>query len=121
MRTMGAELVRFGIVGVTATAIQYGVYWLLLNTLTPSIAMTVAYLVSFSFNFYASTRFTFRVKASARRGAGFAIAHAVNYVMQIGVLNVALWLGVSKTLAPIPMFAICVPINFVLVRFFLKR
>ncbi|MDY3842871.1 MAG: GtrA family protein, partial [Prevotella sp.] len=30
-------------------------------------------------------------------------------------------LGVSRQLAPIPMFAICVPVNFILVRYFLKR
>ena len=36
-------------------------------------------------------------------------------------LNFFLWLGVSKQLAPLPMFCICVPVNFLLVRFFLKR
>lgn len=119
-RTMG-EIVRFGIVGCLATAIQYGIYWLLLKWLHPTVAMTVAYAVSFAFNFYASTRFTFRVKASAAHGAGFALSHAVNYVLQMGVLNAAIWLGVDERWAPIPMFAVCVPINFILVRFFLKR
>ena len=68
----------------------------------------------------ASTRYTFRVKASAKRGAGFAFSHAVNYVLQMLTLNLFLWLGVPKQWAPIPMFCICVPVNFVLVRFFLK-
>lgn len=119
-QTVG-EVIRFGLVGGTATLLQYGTYWLLLRLLAPTLAMTVAYAISFAFNFYASTRFTFRVKATARHGAGFALSHAVNYVLQMGVLNVALWMGISDTLAPIPMFAICVPVNFVLVRYFLKR
>ena len=68
-QTVG-EIVRFGIVGVIATAIQYGVYWLLLPRLAPSLAMTIAYAISFAFNFTASTRFTFRVKASVSHGAG---------------------------------------------------
>lgn len=119
-RTVG-EIVRFGIVGTLATAIQYGVYWLLLKLLQPSLAMTVAYVVSFAFNFYASTRYTFKVKASVGHGAGFALSHAVNYILQMWVLNVAIWAGIDERLAPIPMFAVCVPVNFVLVRYFLKR
>lgn len=115
------EVLRFGVVGVTATAIQYGVYWLLLAVAVPTLAMTVAYGVSFSFNFYASTRFTFRVAASAKRGAGFALSHVVNYLLQMALLNLFIGLGVSRQLAPIPMFAICVPVNFILVRYFLKR
>lgn len=92
------EIVRFAIVGATATLIQYGVYWLLMHWshdtgtagtaqsaslhaghVWPTIAMTIAYLVSFVFNFIASTRYTFRVKANMKRGAGFALSHVVNY------------------------------------------
>ena len=114
------EVIRFGIVGVLATALQYAIYWLLIRWLTPTVAMTIGYAISFVFNFVASTRYTFRVKASAKRGAGFAFSHAVNYVLQMLTLNLFLWIGVPKQWAPIPMFCICVPVNFVLVRFFLK-
>ncbi len=126
------EVIRFGIVGGTATLIQYGVYGLLLwlggdrlseslHRLWPTMAMTVGYVVSFVFNFFASTRFTFRVKANARRGAGFALSHAVNYVLQMLTLNFFLWTGIPRAWAPVPMFCVCVPVNFLLVRFFLKR
>ena len=116
-----SEIVRFGIVGVLATLLQYAIYWLLIRWWPPTAAMTIGYAVSFVFNFVASTRFTFRVKASAKRGAGFAFSHAVNYVLQMLTLNLFLWLGVAKQWAPVPMFCICVPVNFLLVRFFLKR
>lgn len=115
------EVVRFGVVGVTATALQYAIYWLLIRWAAPTLSMTVGYAVSFVFNFIATTRYTFRVKANARRGAGFALSHAVNYLLQMATLNIFLWLGVSKQFAPIPMFCVCVPVNFLLVRFFLKR
>lgn len=126
------EVVRFGIVGVTATLLQYFIYWLLLrlaihwdveagtHTLS-TVAMTIGYVVSFIYNFIASTRFTFRVKANARRGAGFLFSHVVNYSLQMLTLNFFLLLGISKQWAPIPMFCVCVPINFLLVRFFLRR
>lgn len=126
------EIIRFGIVGVLATLLQYGIYWVLIQFIGDdlpkakaqfytSAAMTVGYLISFVFNFFASTHFTFRVKANAKRGAGFVFSHVVNYLLQMATLNLFLWLGFSKQLAPIPMFCICVPVNFLLVRFFLKR
>ena len=115
------EVVRFGIVGVLATLLQYAIYTVLLLWCSPSLSMTVGYILSFIFNFIASTRFTFKVETNARHGAGFALSHVVNYLLQMATLNFFLWLGVSKTFAPIPMFCICVPVNFVLVRFFLKK
>ena len=115
------EVVRFGIVVVLATLLQYAIYTVLLLWCSPSLSMTVGYILSFIFNFIASTRFTFKVETNARHGAGFALSHVVNYLLQMATLNFFLWIGVSKTLAPIPMFCICVPVNFVLVRFFLKK
>ncbi len=114
-------MLRFGIVGVAATLLQYIIYWVLICVLNPTVAMTAGYAISFGFNFLASTHYTFRVKASARRGAGFAFSHAVNYVLQMATLNIFLWLGVAKQWAPIPMFCVCVSVNFVLVRHFLKK
>ena len=119
-QTVG-EVVRFGIVGVLATLLQDASYTVLLLWCSPSLSMAVGYIVSFIFNFIASTRFTFKVETNARHGAGFALSHVVNYLLQMATLNFFLWIGVSKTLAPIPMFCICVPVNFVLVRFFLKK
>ncbi len=45
------EVLRFAIVGVIATLIQYGVYFVLVLWLIPTLAMTIAYAVSFAFNF----------------------------------------------------------------------
>ena len=61
------------------------------------------------------------MKSSAKRGAGFAFSHVVNYLLQTACLSFFLWLGVSKSLAPLPMFCVCVPVNFLLVRYFLKK
>ena len=115
------EIVRFIIVGSSAAAIQYSTYLLLICWLQPLIANTIAYLVSFIFNYIASTRYTFRVKSTTKRGAGFVFSHIINYLLQSGFLKLFLWLGFSKQIALIPMFAICVPINFLLVRFFLHK
>ena len=115
------EIVRFGIVGGVATLIQYGVYLLMLYAVSPTLSNTIGYAVSFLFNFVASTRYTFKVKTNARHGAGFALSHLIIYGLQIVMLHLFMALGFSEKLAPVPMFCVCVPINFLLVRFFLKR
>lgn len=115
------EVLRFGLVGGVATLIQYSVYLLLLQWTSAGVANTVGYAVSFCFNFYASTHFTFHVKANVKHGAGFVLSHVVNYLLQMAMLALFIYLGVPKRWAPIPMFCVCVPINFLLVRFFLKR
>ncbi len=128
------EIIRFGIVGVLAVAIQYGVYllllWLFADSLPfregagggfPLLANCFAYVVSFLFNYVASTRYTFHVRSTARRGAGFTLAHLVNFLLQTLLLALFLRLGLSKPVAMLPVFAICVPINFLLVRYFLKK
>ena len=126
------EVIRFGIVGGLATVLQYVIYLAMMPALThffpnmgdhslATTANTIAYIVSFIFNFIASTRYTFKVKANAKRGAGFTLSHIVNYLMQTLCLNLFVGLGLAKQLAMIPTLCICIPVNFLLVRFFLKK
>nr|WP_296086740.1 GtrA family protein [uncultured Prevotella sp.] len=126
------EVVRFGIVGGLATVLQYVIYLAMMPVLAHFIpkmgdhtlattSNTIAYVVSFIFNFIASTRYTFKVKANAKRGAGFTLSHVVNYSMQTLCLNLFVGFGMLKQWAMIPTLCICIPINFLLVRFFLKK
>ena len=115
------EVVRFGIVGVIATVIHYTVYYLLCHLINVNISYTVGYLISFCCNFWLSAKFTFKTKATAKRGIGFALSHLINYGMQILVLNVALKLGTPRIWAPIPVYMICIPVNFLLVKFVFKK
>ncbi len=126
------EVVRFGIVGGLATVLQYVIYLAMMPVLAHFIpkmgdhtlattSNTIAYVVSFIFNFIASTQYTFKVKANAKRGAGFTLSHVVNYSMQTLCLNLFVGLGMLKQWAMIPTLCICIPINFLLVRFFLKK
>lgn len=115
------EFVRFGVVGIIATAIHYGLYYILYHFINLNIAYTVGYLISFCCNFWLSAKFTFKEEATAKRGVGFAFSHLINYGMQILVLNIALRLGVPEPLAPVPVYLICIPVNFLLVRFVFKK
>jgi len=115
-RSRFQELVRFGIVGILATAVHYGVYFLALNWFNATIAYSIGYLISFIGNFFLSNYFTFKTQPNVLRGIGFAISHAINYGVHIGLLNLFLWVGLPTLIAPFPVFLIAVPMNFLLVR-----
>lgn len=120
------EFVRFAMVGVLATGLHYGIYYLLQyllpkNDLYANIAYTAGYLLSLVANFYLTAYFTFGTRPSWKRAGGFGGAHAVNYGLHFCLFNLFLWLGVPRALAPLPVFAIAVPVNFVLVRLVFKR
>lgn len=115
------EVLRFGIVGVVATALHYVIYWILQHWINVNVAYTIGYFLSFIANYFLSAQFTFREKTTTRNGIGFAGAHLFNYIFQMVLLNIFLWLGVSKALAPLPVYCIAVPVNFILVRTVFKK
>ena len=109
--------VRFGLVGVFATVLHYGIYWVLQRCIEVNLAYTTAYFLAFIANFYLTSYFTFGTSPSWRKLFGMGGAHVVNWLLQLALLNTFLWMGVSKEWAPIPVFVISVPVNFLLVRF----
>jgi len=48
-------------------------------------------------------------------------AHGVNYLLHMVLLNLFIWIGVRQEFAPLPVFAIAIPVNFILVRFVFKH
>lgn len=112
------EIVRFMIVGVLATATHYLIYYLLvLLGVNVNLSFTIGYLLSWIGNFWLTAHFTFKKNTSAKKGIGFAASHIVNYLLQLSCLNTFVWLGVPAMLAPVPVYCICIPVNFLLVRF----
>jgi len=115
------EFLRFALVGVVATGIHYGIYYVMQKYINVNIAYTTGYLLSFVCNFYLTSYFTFRVKPSFGKLFGLGGAHIVNYLLHIALLNLFLYIGVSNEFAPLPVYAIVVPLNFLLVRFVFKK
>lgn len=116
-----AQAFRFVLVGIFATALHYGIYLLLRCAIQIDVAYTIGYVLSFLANFYLTARFTFRTAPSWRRLVGMGGAHGVNYVLHMVLLNLFLWLGVPPALAPLPVFAVAVPVNFILVKVVFKN
>ena len=115
------EMIRFSIVGVLVTVIHYVVYWLLQLLINVNVAWTAGYLAGFVVNYYLSAKYIFREKTSMENGAGFGGAHLINYFLQMGLLNLFLWLGWSAEMAPVGVYAVSIPVNFLLVRFVFKH
>lgn len=116
-----AEMLRFVIVGVLATGIQYGAYLLCLSTevIVAQLATAISYCISLVVNFILSNIFTFQTKASTKKAAGFFVSHMINMGLQITLVSL-FSLIIQESLALFPAMIICVPVNFLLVRFALK-
>lgn len=110
------RIMRFGIIGVLATGIHYGTYLILLLWLSPSISYTGGYAVGFCVNYVLTTYFTFRTKSSVRNATGFTISHVINYLLELGVLNIFLYFGMGKQLAGIVTLIAVTPVNYLILR-----
>ena len=108
---------RYCIVGGIATMIHYGVYLLCQLWMWSWLAYTIGYAVSFIVNYMLTNYFTFHTQPTVKNGVGFIVSHAVNYGLHIGLLELFLWLGLSNEWAPIPVFAIVIPVNFFILRY----
>lgn len=115
------EFLRYCIVGVTAVIIHYGLYLILNRWISINLAYTIGYVLSVCFHWCMTFLYTFREKITAKRTGGYLICNGVNYLLNMLFLNIFLYLGVPKQIAPIPVYCIVVPINFILVRTVLKR
>ena len=114
------EFVRFAMVGLIATGIHYGIYYFLNLFINVNVAYTIGYLVSWLANLYLTAHFTFKSTLSFKKGVGFAVSHLVNYILHMLFLNLFLAIGVSEEIAPLFVFALVIPVSFLLVRFVFK-
>lgn len=110
------QFVRFGAVGAFCTLLHYGLYYLLQFLINVNVAYTIGYVLSFIANFYLTSYFTFGSAPSWHKLLGMGGAHAFNYLLHMALLNLFLWLGIPQVWAPVPVFAIAIPVNFVMVR-----
>ena len=115
------EIFRFALVGGVATIVLYAAYWLALRLLHPSWAYSLAYFYAFVVNYLLTTSFTFKVDKSVKNGVGFVISNIINYLVSMALLNLFLWIGLSKEVAPIPTILLSTISNFLIVRMVMKK
>lgn len=112
------EIIRFGLVGGLATVIQYVIYIVFANAvgLRAVPSQLISYAISFIFNYILSSKFTFHKKATPLNGIAFTLSHLINMGLQAGLVAIFSTL-IGKTWALLPALAICIPCNYLLVRF----
>jgi|SRR5690554_3190230 len=115
------EFIKFVIVGLLATAINYFIYLIFLKLVNINVAYTFGYIISFVFNLIASHIFTFKEKVNSISSIRFALAHLINYLIQIALLNLFTLIKIPNNFAPIPVYIIAIPINFFTVRYAIKH
>lgn len=125
MKTLLAQLAKFGVVGVVATVIDFGVmnvlhYGMHLDIL---IANTVGFIISLIFNYLASMKFVFEHREGMSRRREFAIfvvLSIIGLLLNDGIV-VALnkGLALEANLAKIAATALVMIYNFVSRKIFL--
>lgn len=118
---VSSRFLRFVVVGGIATVLHYGIYYVLLPFIPTGAAYTAGYVLSFLVNFYLTARFTFQQAPTWRRFWGMCGAHGANYLVHMALLAAYLYIGVPEKIAPIPIYAVAVPINYTLLRFVFKK
>ena len=112
------EFIRFGLVGGVATLLQLLLYFIFVEytKMAAVPAQIISYILSFIYNYIASSLFTFRKKPNPLNAIGFAASHTVN----MGLQALLVWLFVplvGTKFAIVPAMLLCIPVNFLMIRF----
>lgn len=125
MKRLIAQIMKFGVVGVVAFAIDYGLLIVLTEVfgIDYLVSATVSFTVSVVFNYLASMRYVFAHREGMSRRREFAI-FVVLSVIGLLINNVCLWLGVDMLgvdyrITKIAVTAIVMVWNFVTRKLFL--
>ena len=119
---------RFVLVGALGTGLQYGIYYMLLGVfqqhwpevmILTSLAFTIGFVMEMICNYFLTSFYTFRVRPNWKNAGGFLVGRALNYVIQLILLNCLIWLHMSEEWAGIAAIALAGVINyFVLLPFY---
>ncbi|HIZ47045.1 MAG TPA: GtrA family protein [Candidatus Olsenella pullistercoris] len=127
MRNLIEQLLKFGIVGVVATVIDFGVMIALREGagLTPVVASTISFCVSLVFNYVASMRFVFARRDDMGRAREFTTFLVLSLV-GLGINALLMWAGTELATYDyrlVKVFATAVVMlwNFVTRKIFLER
>jgi putative flippase GtrA len=121
--------VRFVLVGAFGTGLQYGIYYLLLNLfqqqwpdvgILTSLAFTIGFVMEMICNYFLTSFYTFKVRPNWKNAGGFLFGRAINYVIQMLLLNALIWLHMSEEFAGILAIALAGVINYFMLLPFYK-
>ncbi|MEE1273132.1 MAG: GtrA family protein [Olegusella sp.] len=128
IKQLAAQFMKFGVVGVIAFAIDYGVLMLLSQALgmDPVLAAGISFTVSVVFNYLASMKYVFTHREGMSRRREF-VTFVVLSVIGLGINELIIWVGTVRfgtgafavTAAKVVATAIVMVYNFVTRKIFL--
>lgn len=117
------ELIRFCIVGMIATGIDAAIFYLFKSFTNYQYSLVAGYLVSLIFNYLMTVYWTFSVKSNARHFAGIISVHLLNlFVIRMGLMYFFInIMGLTDSVAYLPMLLISIAASFSMVRYVVKN
>ena len=126
MRHLIEQIMKFGIVGIIATIIDFGVLIFLTEVfgLNPVVSATISFIVSLIFNYVASMRYVFSHREGMSRTREFII-FVVLSAIGLGINDLLIWAGTDLAsfdyrLVKIFATAVVMVWNFVTRKIFLE-
>lgn len=125
MRNLIAQIMKFGVVGVLATVIDFGVLNLMhyVVGLDPVVSNTISFCVSVVFNYVASMKYVFTHKEGMSRRREFVIfvvLSVIGLVLNDAIVwAVAVRAGLNVNIAKVAATCIVMVWNFVTRKIFL--
>ncbi len=123
-----AQFIKFGLVGITNTAISYGINVLVLKILQPYhlgwdyvAGNVIAFILSVLWSFYWNNKYVFVTEEGQKRDTWQAllktyISYGFTGIILTNILSYV-WidvLGISKYIAPLINLVISIPLNFII-------
>lgn len=121
-RRGGEEFMKFLVVGGVSFLLHNIVYLLLIRIdINASIAYALGYATWMVTNFTLSNLFVFRTRPTLKRAVGFCISSAVYFAIQFAGFTLCRHLNIPDALITPIVYTIAFPINFLMVRYVLKK
>ena len=124
LRRFGRQFLKFGVVGVSNTAVSLAVYyvclWLGWHYL---VAHVMAWLLSVLNAFYWNYRYVFETKTPWPRALWKTyVSYGGSFLLSMGLLYVLVdQVGLSEIVAPFAVLVLTVPLNFLMNKFWAFR
>lgn len=116
------QFIRFCIVGGICALIDAAVFYAVRLIAPYQVALVSGYVISLSVNYLLTVYWTFRTRSSVRNLVGIVGAHMFNlFVVRMGLMFLFVeMMGLSDSIAYLPMAAISAVTNYLVIRTVVK-